>query len=98
MMFTLLLHAYAVGVCPRREVDAARERNLAFRAIVGDEQPDFRTVSDSREIHTAALKPFFLDVLCIAGELGMVKLGISPPTARKCEPTPRGTRPGATPA
>jgi hypothetical protein len=75
MMVTLLVYAYAVGVCPSRKIAAACERNLAFRAIVGDDPPDFRTISDFRKIHRAALKPLFLEVLRLAGELGMVKLG-----------------------
>ena len=75
MMVTLLMYAYAVGVCSSRKIAAACERNLAFRAIVGDAPPDFRTVSDFRKIHQAAFRPLFLDVLRLAGEMGMVKLG-----------------------
>jgi transposase len=75
MMVTLLVYAYAVGVCSSRKVAAACERNLAFRAIVGVAPPDFRTISDFRKIHLAAFRPFFLEVLRLAGEMGMVKLG-----------------------
>src|SRR5262252_4357101 len=75
MMVTLLVYAYAVGVCSSRKIAAACERNLAFRAIVGADRPDFRTISDFRKIHRAALKSLFVEVLRIAGELGMVKLG-----------------------
>lgn len=75
MMVTLLTYAYAVGVCSSRKIAAACERNLAFRAIVGDAPPDFRTISDLRKIHLDALRPLFLDVLRLAGEMGMVKLG-----------------------
>jgi transposase len=75
MMVTLLVYAYAVGVGSSRKIAAACERNLAFRAIVGADRPDFRTLSDFRKIHTAAMKPLFLEVLRVAGELGMVRLG-----------------------
>ena len=75
MMVTLLVYAYSVGVCSSRKIAAACERNLAFRAIVGDEPPDFRTISNFRKIHTAAFGPLFLEVLRLAGEMGMVKLG-----------------------
>ena len=75
MMVTLLVYAYAVGVCSSRKIAAACERNLAFRAIVGADRPDFRTISDFRKIHLAALKPLFVEVLRVAGALGMVKLG-----------------------
>ncbi len=75
MMVTLLVYAYCIGVRSSRKIAAARERNLAFRAMVGTDRPDFRTISDFRKIHLAALRPLFLEVLRIAGELGMVKLG-----------------------
>ncbi len=75
MMVTLLVYAYAVGLRSSRKIATACERNLAFRAIVGTDRPDFRTISDFRKIHLAALRPLFLEVLRLAGELGMVKLG-----------------------
>lgn len=75
MMVTLLVYAYSVGVCSSRRIAAACERNLAFRAIVGNDPPDFRTISDFRKIHRAALRPLFVEVLRVAGEMGLVKLG-----------------------
>ena len=75
MMVTLLVYAYCLGVCSSRKIAAACERNLAFRAIVGDDLPDFRTISDFRKIHLVAFRPLFLEVLRLAGEMGMVKLG-----------------------
>jgi transposase len=75
MMVTLLAYAYSLGVCSSRKIAAACERNLAFRAIVGSDPPDFRTISDFRRIHLAAFRHLFLEVLRLAGALGMVKLG-----------------------
>jgi hypothetical protein len=75
MMVTLVVYSYSVGVCSSRKIAAASERNLAFRAIVGVDPPDFRTISDFRKIHQAAFRPLFLEVLRLAGEMGMVKLG-----------------------
>src|SRR5271167_1586311 len=75
MMVTLLVYAYSVGVCSSRKIAAACERNLAFRAVVGNDPPDFRTISDFRKLHAVAFRPLFLEVLRVAGELGMVKLG-----------------------
>jgi transposase len=75
MMVTLLVYAYCVGVCSSRKIASACERNLAFRAIVGNDPPDFRTISDFRKIHLAAFRPLFLEVLRLAGAMGMVKLG-----------------------
>ena len=75
MMVTLLTYSYSVGVCSSRKIAAACERNLAFRAIVDNAPPDFRTISDFRKIHLAAFKPLFVEVLRLAGEMGLVKLG-----------------------
>jgi transposase len=75
MMVCLLLYAYCVGVFSSRKIAQACERNLAFSAIVGQERPDFRTISDFRKLHLEAFKDVFGQVLRIAGEAGMVKLG-----------------------
>jgi transposase len=75
MMTTLLVYSYCVGVFSSRKIAAACERNLAFLAIVGSQRPDFRTISMFRKNHEAAMKPLFVEVLRLAGELGMVRLG-----------------------
>lgn len=75
MMVTLLVYSYSVGVFSSRKIAAACERNLAFLAIVGGQRPDFRTISEFRKHHAAAMRPLFIAVLRMAGELGMVKLG-----------------------
>jgi transposase len=75
MMGTLLVYSYSVGVFSSRKIAAACERNLAFLAIVGGERPDFRTISEFRKHHQAVMRPLFIEVLRLAGELGMVKLG-----------------------
>jgi transposase len=75
MMVTLLVYAYSVGVFSSRKIAAACERNMAFRAIVGRDRPDFRTISNFRLNHLGAIKPLFVDVLRVAGSLGMVRLG-----------------------
>jgi len=75
MMTTLLVYAYCVGVFSSRKMASACERNVAFLAIVGQQRPDFRSISDFRKIHLDALAGLFVEVLQIAGELGLVKLG-----------------------
>ena len=75
MMVCLLLYAYCVGVFSSRKIAQACERNLAFIAIVGEDRPDFRTISDCRKLHLAAFCDVFVQVLRIAGEAGLVKLG-----------------------
>src|SRR2546426_5094965 len=75
MMVCLLLYAYCVGVFSSRKIALACERNLAFLAIVGSARPDFRTISDFRKLHLAAFKDVFVQVVRLAGEAGLVKLG-----------------------
>ena len=75
MMTCLLLYAYAVGVFSSRKIATAGERHLAFLAIVGDDRPDFRTISDFRKLHLDALASLFTQVLNLAHEAGLVQLG-----------------------
>jgi len=75
MMVCRLLSASCVGVFSSRKIAQACERNLAFIALVGTERPDFRTISDDRTLHLEAFREVFVQVLRIAGEAGMVKLG-----------------------
>jgi transposase len=75
MMVCLLLYAYCVGVFASRKIAWACERNLAFMAIVGQERPDFRTISDFRRQHLEAFKEVFVQVVRLAGEAGLVQLG-----------------------
>jgi transposase len=75
MMVCLLLYAYCVGVFSSRKIALACERNLAFLAIVGQERPDFRTLSDFRTLHLEAFKEVFVQVLRLAAAAGLVKLG-----------------------
>jgi transposase len=75
MMLTLLIYSYCIGVFSSRKIAAACERNLAFLAIVGNHRPDFRTISDFRKVHRNRFEALFVEVLRVAGELGMIKLG-----------------------
>src|SRR5437763_1786047 len=74
-MTCLWLYSYCVGVFSSRKIAQACERNLAFLAIVGDDRPDFRTISDFRQIHLDALADLFNQVLQLAHEAGLVQLG-----------------------
>jgi transposase len=75
MMVCLLLYAYCVGVFSSRKIAWACERNLAFIAIVGQDRPDFRTISDFRKLHLEAFKDVFVQVIRLAGAAGLVQLG-----------------------
>lgn len=75
LMTCLWLYAYAVGVFSSRKLATACERNLAFLALVGDDRPDFRTLSDFRKLHLDALAGLFQQVLKLAHAAGLVQLG-----------------------
>lgn len=75
LMTCLWLYAYSVGVFSSRKIAIACERNLAFLAIVGDDRPDFRTISDFRKSHLDALADLFNQVLKLAHAAGLVQLG-----------------------
>src|SRR6266571_1298612 len=75
MMVCLLLYAYCVGVFSSRTIAFACERNLAFLAIVGQERPDFRTISDCRKLHLEAFQDVLVHVVRLAGALGLVRWG-----------------------
>lgn len=76
LLVCLWLYAYCVGVYSSRKLAQACERNLAFLAIVGDDRPDFRTLSDFRKGHLEAFADLFLQVLRLAHEAGLVQLGL----------------------
>ena len=75
LLVCLLLYAYCVGVYSSRKIAQACERNLAFLAIVGEDRPDFRTISDFRKEHLSRLADLFVQVLRLAAAAGLVRLG-----------------------
>src|SRR5580658_8909152 len=75
MMVCLLLYAYCVGVFSSRKIAKACGRNLAFLAIVGEERPDFRTINLFRKNQLDAFADVFVQVLRLAKEAGLVRLG-----------------------
>ena len=75
MMTALLLYAYAQGVYSSRRIARACEERVDFMAVTGMQKPDFRTVSDFRKRHLAALADLFGQVLKLCQKAGMVKLG-----------------------
>jgi transposase len=75
MMTALLLYAYCQGVYASRRIAQACEQRLDFMAVTALEQPDFRTISDFRKRHLAALSGLFTQVLRLCAQAGLVKLG-----------------------
>ena len=75
MMVTLLLYSYTQGVFSSRRIMKRCERDAAYRVIVHDDAPNFRTISDFRKLHLAELEGLFVQVLRLCQEVGLVKLG-----------------------
>jgi len=75
MMTALLLHGYASGVYASRRIAKAAEERADFMMIVAGDPPDFRTISDFRKRHLEALARLFVQVLQLAEQAGLVKLG-----------------------
>jgi transposase len=75
MLVTLLLYGYATGTFSSRRLMARCETDVAFRVIVGEDIPDFRTISDFRKRHLTALEGLFVEVLKLCAKSGLVKVG-----------------------
>src|SRR5882672_11096378 len=75
MMVALLLYSYAVGVYSSRRIAKACVERVDFMAIVALDAPDFRTISEFRRRHLAALSALFVQVLQLCAQAGLVKLG-----------------------
>ncbi len=75
MLVTLLLYGYATGTFSSRRLMARCETDVAYRVLVGDDIPDFRTISDFRERHLTALEGLFVEVLKLCAKAGLVKVG-----------------------
>jgi transposase len=75
MMVALLLYSYAVGLYSSRRIARACAERTDFLMIVALDAPDFRTISEFRRRHLAALEALFVQVLRLAEQAGLVKLG-----------------------
>lgn len=75
MMVTLLLYSYTQGVFSSRRIMKRCERDAAYRVIVQDDVPDFRTISDFRRRHLKEFEDLFVQVLRLCQQAGLVKLG-----------------------
>ena len=75
MMAKILVYGYCVGVFSSRKLEKRLQEDVAFRVLAAGNEPDFRTISDFRKIHLAALEGLFQQVLRMALQLGAMKLG-----------------------
>lgn len=74
LLTKLLFYAYCQGVVSSRVIAAKTYEDVAFRVLTVDQHPNFRTISDFRERHLAALGDLFGQTVRLAGRLGLVQL------------------------
>jgi transposase len=75
MMVALLLYCYATGTRSSRKIMRRCRVDVACRVIVGEDVPDFRTISDFRKIHLARLETLFVEVLKLCSLAGLAQVG-----------------------
>ena len=75
MMAALLVYSYCRGIFSSRKIMQACQERISFKVIVGDDIPNFRTISDFRKLHLKELQLLFVQVLRLCQEAGLVKLG-----------------------
>jgi len=75
MMVALLFYAYATGVFSSRKIERATYDSVAFRYIAVNTHPDHDTIASFRRRFLKELKALFVQILLIAHEMGVLKLG-----------------------
>ena len=76
MMLALLIYCYANGIFSSRRVERATHRDVAVRFVAADTHPDHDTIATFRRENGEAIAAAFVQVLMLARELGLVKLGM----------------------
>jgi len=75
MMVKLLFYGYTVGIPSSRRIEKKTYEDIAFRVLTADQHPDHDTICDFRRVHVKPLSTFFVQVLAVCQEAGLVKLG-----------------------
>lgn len=75
MMTALILYCYCIGLPSSRKIEKATYDRVAFRVLTADQQPDHDTISEFRRRHLKALSGFFVQILQLCQQVGLVKLG-----------------------
>lgn len=75
MMVKVLVYAYASGVFSSRKIERRLHEDLAFRMLAAGNFPRHRTICDFRAFHLKELSDLFVQVVRLAREMGLVKLG-----------------------
>lgn len=75
MMVKVLLYGYATGVFSSRKIARKLHEDVAFRVLAAGNFPAHRTLRDFRALHLKELGELFGQVVRLAREMGLVKLG-----------------------
>jgi transposase len=75
VLLGLLVYGYASGVFSSRKIERATYENLAFQFVAGGLQPDHDTLANFRKTFLGEIQALFVQVLLLAQEVGVLKLG-----------------------
>jgi transposase len=75
VLLGLLVYGYASGVFSSRQIERATYENLAFQLVAGGLPPDHDTLANFRKTFLAQIQELFVQVLLLAQEVGVLKVG-----------------------
>ena len=75
LLLGLIIYGYATGVFSSRKLECASYDSVAFRFIAANEHPDHDTIAAFRRRFLKQIEKLFVQVLGVARELGVLKLG-----------------------
>jgi len=75
LMLGLLIYGYATGVYSSRRIEAATYESIAFRYIAANTHPDHDSLCTFRKRFLKELEALFVQVLGIARQMKLLKLG-----------------------
>src|SRR5579864_7460167 len=75
LLLGLLVYGYATGVFSSRKLERATYDSVAFRFIAANDHPDHDTIATFRRRFLKEIEALFVQVLLLAREMGMLKLG-----------------------
>jgi transposase len=75
MMVKVLVYGYATGVFSSRKIARKLHEDVAFRVLAAGNFPAHRTIREFRAFHLKELSELFAQVVRLAREMGLVKLG-----------------------
>lgn len=75
LLLAVLVYGYATGVFSSRKLERATYDSVAFRFIAANEHPDHDTIATFRRRFLKEIEALFVQVLLLAREMGMLKMG-----------------------